>query len=321
MTSRLSLPMPIASSTGVPNTVTYMLHDDVRTRVVPYGPQGQVYTVDGASSLGGGFLDALQLNGGDGDIDDFVRTVGFWLFDEHELWIEVFAQEESEGEVPFAVAPVSNVVLDRNGRAIQELPPREALPEWAQPDDRWGKRIELDRARLVRVTLPGDYADRRLARVKRDLAAIPLVTSPDWIMEREAGKSPGGPAFDVREAARTDRLAVLQAACPIGWSGREMLLSTDRNINDFYLNLRELCFLHFLVSLRAEAETALRGVLAVASNLFGFKVEVTAHDLCTPADISRYIRQFEEGELSFSLVAEIIYQKPGLARVKRRRVV
>ena len=321
MSSRLSLPVPIRSSPRVPNAVTHMLHEDVHRGVVPYGRQGQVYTVAGASSLGRGYIDALRLNGGYGDIDDFVRTVGFWLFDEHEVWIEVFAQDEPEGDAPFAIAPVSNVAVRRNGRVFQELPPREVLAEWVQSDDRWGKRIALDRDRLVRVTLPKDYADKRLVGVERDLAAIPLLTSPDWFMEQVSGQSTDGPAFDFSEAARTDRLAVLQAALPIGWSGREVLMSTDRNINDYYLNLRELRFLHFLASLREKAEGALREVLTIGRSLSGVTAEVTALDLCTPADISRYIHQFEAGELSFSKVTDIIYQEPGLARVERRQVV
>lgn len=323
MTSRLSMPTPmrVADTSSVPSAVAYMLEDDVSKGVVPYGRQGHVYTVAGASRVDSGYLDALRLNDGYGDVDAFVRTVGVWLFDEHELWFEVFEEVESGKEVPFAIAPVNNVVFDRNGRIFQQLPPLESLPEWVQPDDRWGQRIELDRDRLVRVSLPENHPEKRVSGIKRDLADIPLLTRPDWFMEQVSGQSTDGPAFDFSEAARTDRLAVLQAALPIGWSGREMLMSTDRNINDYYLNLRELRFLHFLASLREEAEGALRDVLTIGRSLSGVTAEVTAHDLCTPADISRYIHQFEAGELSFSKVTDIIYQKPGLAKVERRRVV
>ncbi len=192
--------------------------------------------------------------------------------------------------------------------------------EWVNPDEQWGTRIQLDRNRIVRVTLPEEYPGKRLARVKRELAAIPLLTAPDWFMEQVAGGSSEGPAFDVTEAGRTDRLAVLKAALPIGWPAREMLLATDRNVNDYYLYLRELRFLHFLASLRARAERALRDVLMVARGCSDISLEVIAHDLCTTADISDYIRQFEDGDLSFSEVKDIIFQEPGLAKVARRRV-
>lgn len=321
MSSRLSLPVPIAGSARIPNTVVHMLHEDVSRGVVPYGRQGRIYAESRDPILGRRYLDSLRLGRRHGEIVDFVRTVGIWLFADHEVWIEVFVQDEPERDAPFSIAPVSNVVLPRDGRVLQELPPKEALPEWVQPDDRWGRRIELDRDRLVRVTLPEEYADRRLAKVEEELADIPLMTRPDWFIKQVSGNSTDGPRFDFSEAARTDRLAVLQAALPIGWSGREMLLSTDRNINDFYLYLRELRFLHFLASLRTKAETALREVLTIARNLCGLAVEVTAHDLCTPADISGYIGQFEDGEIPLSRVSDIIFQKPGFARVGRRRIV
>ena len=85
-------------------------------------------------------------------------------------------------------------------------------------------------------------------------------------------------------------------------------------------DLRELKFLHFLASLRERAEAALRDILVVARGICEVSSEVIAHDLCIPEDISRFIRQFEDGELSFSKVREIIFQKPGLARDGERRI-
>ena len=315
----MQVPSRIAASSSVPGAVSYMLRDDVSKGVVPYGRQGHVYTLDGALGLGRRYADALRLNDRIGSIDEFVRTVGFSLFDQYELWIEVFVQAKHETEAPFAIAPVSNVLLERSGGVFQQLPPLESLPEWVQLDDRWGQRIELERDRLVRVSLPRGYPEKRLARVKQDLAAMPLLTRPEWAIEHLVEPRAGDPVFDFNEAARTDRLAVLQAALPIGWHAREVLM--DRNVNEYYRYLRELRFLHFLTSLREEAEGALREVLTIGRSLSGVTVEVTAHHLCTPVDIGRYIHQFEAGELTFSKVTDIIYQKPGLAKVERRRVV
>ena len=319
MSSRLSLGVPIAGSPQTPNTVTHMLREDVSKGVVPYGRQGRIYTDSGDPIRGRGYLNSLRLGRRYGEIDDFVRTVGIWLFDEHEVWIEVFLQAEPDSEVPFAIAPVTNVVLDRSGRVFQQLPPLESLPEWVQADDRWGQRIELDRDRLVRVSLPEDYTEKRVARVKRDLSGMPLLTRPDWAMQHFVEPKTGDPVFDFEAAARTDRLAVLQAALPIGWHARELLM--DRNVNEYYRYLRELRFLHFLTSLREEAEGALREVLTIGRSLSGITVEVTAHDLCTPVEISKYIHQFKAGELPFSKVTDIIYQEPGLAKIERRRIV
>ena len=298
-----------------------MLREDVGRGVVPYGHRGEVYTLSGDSAARHQLLAALELVERHGDIDDFVRTVAILLFDSREVWIEVFVDDDPKDDAPFGVARVSNVILGPGHQILQRLPPKEALPEWFTPDDQWGNEIELDRDRVVRVTLPNEYSRKDLTTVDRGLDAMPLMTSPAWIMEQPSGQISGGPVFDVKEAARTDRLAVLQAALPIGWPARETLMSSDRNINEYYNLLRELRFLHFLVSLRVEAEAALRNVLMIAHDLCGISAEVTSYDLCTPADISEYIRQFEAGELSFSKVRDIVFQRPGTAKDAQRRIV
>ena len=321
MTSRLSRWVPNASPAMVPGAYTNMLREDISKGVVPYGHQGQVYRLSGNSNPRHQLLAALELSGGYGGIDDFVRTVAILLVDSHRVWIEVFAQDGPKGDVPFGVAPVSNVRLGPGRRILQQLPPKEALPEWVTPDDQWGSAIELDRDRVVRVELPNKYSSKDLNTVERDLAAVPLMTTPGWSMEQVSGQNSGGPVFDFKEAARTDRLAALQAALPIGWPAREVLMSSDRNINEYYRYLRGLRFLHFLASLRVEAEAALRDVLMIARDLCDISAEVTSYDLCTPADISEYIRQFEAGELSFSKVRDIVFQRPGFAKDAQRRIV
>jgi len=72
---------------------------------------------------------------------------------------------------------------------------------------------------------------------------------------------------------------------------------------------RELRFLHFRASMRERAEEALRCVLALASERRGFEGSVTANGLHTPSEVRGFIEEFERGELAFSAVNDIIFEK------------
>ena len=64
------------------------------------------------------------------------------------------------------------------------------------------------------------------------------------------------PSFDLEEHVTKKELSVFQTALPVGWTARE-LYSRSRLTSDYYYFMRELRFLHYLVSMREMAIEAL----------------------------------------------------------------
>lgn len=300
-----------------------MLEEDVHNQVMPYqtSPDTYVLDADGAQSheVGG----ALSLDGHGSGVDDFVRDIASCLLTQPEVWLEVWFTGSADLSSKFGVCQVHGVVRKHDGRLVQELPAASDLPDWVTDDGTWGSDVELDGARMIQVRPPTAYPAAILREVMLGLAEIRMPIMPDWALAPIDGSRRDAPFFDAGEANRTERLAVAQITRPIGWSAREWIFGggTSRTMSEFYRRWRDLHFLHFLASLREQAEDALRKVLTLAGDRCDFVASVVTNDVCTPDEVSEIIRRFENGALPVKAIDDIIMQRPGAAGVGQRQVV
>lgn len=323
MNERRSRQFPLRNDRQPPSYYQHMLSDDTYGQAAPYrsGPDAYVLTAEGAQAHT--IRRALSLSHHKSDVDDFVRHVASRLLSQPEVWLEVWFANGTGSEKMFGVCEVQGVTRRHDGRLVQALPAASDLPDWVTDDGKWGSDVELDDTRMIRVLPPATYPTAVLRGVVRDLAEIRVPVMPNWALAQIDGSRRDAPVFDVAEANRTERLAVAQITRPIGWSAREWIFDggTSRTMSEYYRRWRDLHFLHFLASLREQAEDALRKVLALAGDRCGFVASVVTNDICTPDEVSEIIRQFENGDLTVKAVDDIMLQRPGAAGVGQRQVV
>ena len=321
MTKRLSHWFPSEPRMWVPSLQTNMLYQDFQSRVVPYRRRPEPYTLatQGVHSYQ---VDAsLGLGQNAWRLDGFLRAVATRLLTDHEVWLELSFDDEHASQNPFRVCEVRGVTRTATGSLIQKLPSPDELPDWYTGEDEWGAEIELDADRMVYVPTPDTYSSEVLMQVVRDLSEIDFNITPDWVMDQWTSHRRDTPPFDVGEASRTQRLRIAQAALPIGWPAREIFRGSSGQMSEYYYCWRELRFLHFYSSMRTRAEEALRRVLMLASEHGEFVASVTANGVCTPGEVQELIGQFEAGQLTFSVVSDIILQEAGGKQSGSRRVV
>ena len=181
-------------------------------------------------------------------------------------------------------------------------------------------QIELDPKRMVQVSLPNQYPSQLLTKVIKDLIEVDATFSlmPSWVEEQMSGQRRDIPRYDFNEASRTERLRIAQAALPIGWSAREILYANYRHLGEYYINWRELKFLHFRASMREQAEGALHQVLTIAGAKCGFEASAKAYGLFIPTEVETIIHKYEAGEIPFSQLAAIIYERSDNPFAKER---
>lgn len=322
MSDRRSRWFPSAPTKWVSSFQTQLLYEDFHNAVVPYRREPEAYDVSSEGIPSYALEESLTLGEHGRGLDGFVRAIASRLLTRHEAWIEVaFEDDGGRRSAPFRVCEVDGVTRTPAGDLIQSMPAPEELPEWYSRDVEWEREIELDPNRMIHVTLPDAYPGQLLNEVVRGLAAIELEITPPWVMEHWTGQRPDVPPYDVSEAIRTQRLRVAQAALPIGWTGREIFLGSNRELGDYHHYWRELRFLHFRASMRERAEEALRQILALASQRCRFDVRVTAHGIHTPDQVRAVIEAFEVGELAFSTINDVIFENADGAAPQTRRVV
>ena len=173
---------------------------------------------------------------------------------------------------------------------------------------------------MVHVHLPDKYPSKLLEKIIADLVGVDsnYNLSPPWFMEQITGQRKDAPAFDSGEASRTQRLRVAQATVPIGWAARENHYGENRYLGDYYYYWRELRFLHFRSSMRERAEQALRQVLTVAGAKCGFDAHVTARGMYTPVEVEEIIEKYEAGNIPFSAMTDIIFERPNSTQSSER---
>ena len=300
---------------------TDLLYEDFSDLVVPYRQDPEAYEL---STVGAHYYqvnESLTVSNHWHGLDGFLRAVACGLLTNHGVWLEVTFENENRDDAPFAVFEVHNVSRTETGDLIQKLPRREELPNSFLAGDEWEPEVELDASRMIHAVLPETYSSQLLMQVVRDLAEIEPNVTPTWIEEQWSGQRQDAPPFDVQEAIRTERLRITQAALPIGWTAREVFLGPNCQVSEYYHFRRELRFLHLRSSMRARAEDALREVLTLAGERCGFSAYVTARGVHTPCEAQRFVREFEDGELAFSALSDIIVEKFNDAWSQQRRVV
>lgn len=306
MTDRRSRRFPSSPKVWIDSPQTQFLYEDFGNRVVPYRHDPAPYVLSTEGAPRHNVAGALSLEEAFG-LDGFLRAVATGLLTTHEVWLEVSFEDESPEQTPFAVAEVDGVRRTAEGDLVQQLPSSDELPEWYRDNGEWGTVLELDADRMVHVGLPDAYPSEVVARVITDLAEIEFNPIPRWVTEQWTGSQGDVPPFDAGAASRTHQLRLAQAALPIGWTGRESYLGADRAVSDYYHYLRELRFLHFMASMRACAEDALRHVLELAGERCGFKATVTSFGVWTPNEVDALIQKFEAGDVPFSAMTDILW--------------
>ena len=322
MTDRLSRAYPkIASREWNPQSKCHLLYQDFSNRLVPYRRHPPPYRLDAqgvaATEVGRSLTLGRQSHG----LDGFIARVATELLVHREVWLEVAFHCSGRQDSPFRVFDVAGVTRTEAGNLVQHPPKLEELPPGFMADPESLVPIDLETERMIHVVLPDAYPDGVVAKVVCDLANIDSSIVPDWVMMRFAGQRPEAPFYDVVEASRNRQLRIIQAGNPVGWSAREVFLSTSRSIGEYYRNLLELRFLHFVASMRASAEDALREALTRASEACGFTVSVTGNGIYTPQEVVGFIEEFEAGDLAFSTVHDIIWGKGGGKQPVQRRIV
>ncbi len=285
---------------------THLLYQDFDARVVPYRHDPDAYALSTEGALSYEVEEALSLRDARG-VDGFLRAVAARLLTNHEAWLEVSFEDERREPTPFTVTEVDGVQRTERGGLVQKLPTSHELPEWYRDKGEWGVVLDLDPDRMVHARLPDAYPSEVLERVITDLAAIELGLTPSWVVDQWVESKSDTPPYDAAEAFRTRQLRLAQAALPIGWTARELYFGQHRAVSDHYHYLRELRFLHFLASLRACAEDALRLALKIAGDKCGFTASVTAFGVHTPDEVEVSIREFDAGALPFSAVNNVLY--------------
>lgn len=321
MTDRRSRWFPSSPEMWIQSPQTHLLHQDFHARVVPFrhDPEAYVLSAEGVPSYEVNRAlsprdDALKING-------FLRAVATKLLTTHEVWLEVSFEDDSREQTPFAVTEVDGVRRMADGGLVQQLPSSDELPEWCRDAGGWGTVLELDADRMVHVGLPHAYPSEVLGQVIADLAEIEFSPTPPWLIEQWTGGQSDAPPYDAGEASRTHQLRLAQAALRIGWTARELYLGSDRAVSEYYHYLRELRFLHFLASLRACAEDALRYVLEIAGERCGFKATVTSFGVHTPNEVDALIQKFQAGDLPFSAMSDILWSTGNGPLSKERSVL
>ena len=318
---RRSRLIPPLTDKWVDSANTHMLLQDFDSRTLPRGGEIEPYVliaheIDG-SVVERSLTQGLRRTG----VGKFVRSVATQLLVKQDVWFEITFGDPKNDEAPFGVWEVNGVFRDSSGRILQKIPHRSEIPDWFDVGDEYGSEIELDSEFMVTAAMPDAYRGDNLSRIVQELAKIPLNPMPNWVIDGIANPNVATRAFGPSEVLRVSRLHELHVAAPIGWPVREGLYGPGRQINEFYLNLRELRFLHFVASMREQAEGALREVLEIAGRRCGFEATVMAHGMYTPDEVSDFIRQLEAGELPFSTLTDIIFRRGEIAESFNRRVV
>ena len=291
---------------------TSLLLEDFNNGIVPYRSEGDAYQLSTDGIERRRVQEALKPWGHRDGPDGFVSSVASSLLTDHEVWIEIIFDQDDSNPLPFTLLQAPGVRRTASGKLIQERPKLdEGTHEYQYIADRELEQVELDSQRMVNASLPDKYPSPMLAKIVVELveADASYDLAPSWAMEKIVGQRLNAPSYDPTEVARTNRLRIAQVTLPIGWTAREIYSGNNRSLGDYYFYWRELRFLHFRSSMRESAEKALRQVLTLAGAIRGFEASVTASGLYTPLEVEDVIRKFEIGEVLFSALPDVIFEK------------
>ncbi len=297
-----------------------MLFEDFNSGVVPHRWEPDPYVLSGARMPNLASIDSYPHETGT-RVDEFIRETTARLLVDHQVWLEVVLGDELGQGAPFSIFPVLGVKQSLNGNLVQEIPRREFLPDWVKSGTDWKNEIQLDNGMMIHIGLPTGYSSDMLLSIVNDLANLGSDMLPEWHTSQLFSQRLDPTPFDVAEFSRIRRLSVLQATQQIGWTAREVLRGQKGVINEYLLCLRELRFLHFKVAMRSQAEEGFRKAVEVAKQRTGYDCKVVTNGLYTTDEVEQLIRRFEQGEIAFSTVSEIIFERSEESSAETRRVV
>ena len=303
-----------------------MLRQDFRNSIIPSRSNRRAYVLS-ASGIRRHVAESLLVPKGivsdyADTTDEFIEAIADGLFLSQEVWLEVAFDSEENSATPFQVFHVNDVIRTKEGDLIQEISPSYPASGQCQCPESNNERILLPSDRMVNATLPGAYPSGVLSRVIQDLGGHNDLEVFQLGFAKMTGQGDVPRNFDFREASRIKRRRLLQDTLPIGWTAREDFRYTaNREISDFYLHLRELRFLHFVASIREQAEGALREVLALVGERCGFTFEVTAYGINTPDEVNALIESLKRGDLAFSAIRDIVHERQASGESPQMRQV
>lgn len=311
----------------------HMLFNDVSNTVVPYRTdRNDAYRL--ASEPPEQLLaleESLSLSDQGRGADDFIREVARRLFVDHEVWIELAVDADRSPEPRrrgmrherlFEVAIVHRLVEDSaSGKRRQILPTPDEIPFHYSVDYGGVAEVDMSGAQLIHVVLPSCYSGDELDEMFRQLEAIPEKITPDWVYTKWMGMDANAPTFNVQEHIRLRDLVTLQATRVIGWTARQIFMGESRVLNDYARYERELRFLHFRTSLRAQAEDALVRVIRDAGAVLGLHIEAYANGVLTSQQVEDAIERFQAGTLPFSEVNDWVLEKGDIEQMEPRRLL
>ena len=320
MSGQLSKWLPMAPKMWIESFEADLLFEDFNNGVVPYRWDRDSYMLSGAK-----LPRLLSINSNPymtgSRIDEFIRETAARLLVDHEVWLEVVIGDETDKESPFRIVPVLAVKRSLNGDLVQEIPGKELLPDWFKAGIDWKNETRLDSDAMVHIELPDGYPSNMLWNIYLDLAELGSGMTPEWYTSQLFSQSPDPTPFDIADFSRTHRLGVLQATRQIGWTAREVLLGETGVISDYLRCLRELRFLHFRAAMRSQAEEGLRKAFEVAKQRTGYRGKIIAEGLYTPSEIEFLTGQFERGEIPFSTVSDIMFEKSEESSARTRSIL
>ena len=326
MQHRTSRPVMPDVDTMYLSSQVQMMAQDFRDRIVPYSSNRRTYELStcgisshvverslGPIGITPDYFDSAP---------DFIRSITYSLLISQEVWLEITFGTEESGGAPFQVFAVEGVNQTKEGDIIQCVPSSHQISESGRRSESGRERILLPPDRMVHATLPCAYSSEVLNRVITELAEHDDMEVYRWGLAKVTGQDEAPRNFDFRDASRIKRLSLLQSALPIGWTAREIFhYEQNREMSEYYYYLRELQFLHFVASMREQAEGALYDVLTLAGERCGFTFSLTAQGIYTPDKVSMLIKQFTRGEIAFSALNDIIYGKSTTEQSSEKRSV
>lgn len=300
--SRVSVQDPDAVGHGSwadQGSYAYMLMDDVRNGVVPYGrgPQGpQVALEPGDRDVEALVAEALSRDGNDwldDALPEFVR----------ECATEIITTGRAIREIGYWTDPTSR---RRRAFRLLWLPSGSVHSRWRKPVQRLsdqaarriGRRfVELPADDLLVFRWPARYFGS-YESVMNPVKLVSATSLPGFLIPDP--RTPGGPVpVDSTGFHGTLHRALAEATRPLGWNARGMF---GKEQTDYHVISRHLRFERFKISLRSEILSTLNAGLRRAGERIGFKAEVAISGVPTEADIDEAEHSLAEGSESYKKI-------------------
>lgn len=284
----------------------YMLAEDVRGRILPYGKLSRnkdnfIVLRDGTpqsealvTELLGKGREHVDLEEA---VEEFVRDCVASIIHERRAIYEHVTYAH-EGEPHVAPTHCLEHVPQRSiwsvmGRQFQVIPRPETDFDGNTPP-----RVRLlSSEKIVIFDMPREYRNRYSVswRMLRELGKDSFQKL--YIHQLEGGRKFQDLGIDVQEGYRTSSLAVLSATSNIGWNARDYSFS---NLQEYYGLIRFLRFEKFLIELREHILARLNDYMRQALPDFPLAARLEFQNLPLQADVAIAYENLSSGKMPFS---------------------